>query len=78
MGREAADESPFLPPITPKHQKKQPTSKAFVVSKEIATQITADALVPQQPLGDYWVNKDTIISRPSDPYADIALRVRCS
>ena len=65
-------DSPFLPPITPK--KKQITSKSFVVSKEIATQITADALVPQQALGDYWVNKDTIINR-SDPYADVALRV---
>ncbi|XP_063675709.1 uncharacterized protein LOC134812281 isoform X14 [Bolinopsis microptera] len=67
------DESPFLPPITPKNKPK-PKSKSFVISKEIATQITADALIPQQPMGDYWVNKDTIINR-SDPYADMALRM---
>ena len=67
------EESPFLPPITPK-SKPKPKSKSFVISKEIATQITADALIPQQPVGDYWVNKDTILNR-NDPYADVALRV---
>merc|ERR1719232_743799 len=67
------EESPFLPPITPK-SKPKPKSKSCVISKEIATQITADALIPQQPVGDYWVNKDTILNR-SDPYADVALRM---
>lgn len=68
------EDSPFLPPITPKKKQQQQPSKSFVVSKEIATQITADALVPQQPMGDFWVNKDTILNR-SDPYADVALRM---
>nr|BDF92383.1 comb plate cilium protein CTENO189 [Bolinopsis mikado] len=67
------EESPFLPPITPKNKPK-PKSKAFVVSKEIATQITADALIPPQPMGDFWVNKDTVLNR-NDPYADVALRM---
>jgi len=67
------EDSPFLPPITPKNKPK-PKSKSFVISKEIATQITADALIPQQPIGDYWVNKDTVLNR-NDPYADVALRM---
>ena len=68
------EDSPFLPPIAPKKQHK-PTGKSFVLSKEIATQITADALIPQKPMGDYWVNKDTLINRPGDPYADMAIKV---
>lgn len=73
-GQEQEDEeSPFLPPITPKNKPKA-KPKSFVVSREIATQITADALIPPQPMGDFWVNKDTVLNR-SDPYADVALRV---
>ena len=69
------EDGPFLPPITPK--KNKPKSKAFVLSREIATQITADALVPKEPLPDYWINKDTVISVDGkDPFDDLALKVQ--
>ena len=64
------DDSPFLPPILPKKPKQQP--KFVVQSREIATQITADALVPTQVVPDYWISKDTTINRQ---YDDLALRV---
>jgi len=66
---EEEDDSPFLPPILPKKPKQQP--KFVVQSREIATQITADALVPAQVVPDYWISKDTTINRQ---YDDLALR----